>query len=148
MISPAKKLIYLLFISALFCSCYSGEAGKKKHVREKWFEYFFAFTTSPNDTMRLGTKDMFVEFQNHSEYKVDSVAIDFHNYGLFVMHPDDTLHAVNIPPNGHITLPVPRHYFGVHETARIIFLRSKELEFCFKTDSKHPDPTGDAYHCQ
>ena len=120
MISSFQKILLTFFISSLFSACYFSEASKKKHVRENWYEYFLAFTSSPDDTLRFGTKNMFVDFQNHSDYKVDSVAFDFENRGLLI-DSHDTLWTTNVAPKAKIGLRVPRHYWECLSRRKLFF---------------------------
>jgi hypothetical protein len=137
-ISPT---ISLLILSIIFLT--SCRKDEKKEVREKWFQYFFAFVESKH--AGIGTDSMLINFQNHSAYQIDSVVMIFHNKGLLV-NSKDTLIAKNIPAGKNLRIPVPHHFMGISHSVEFVFIRSKELEFCFDENLRTGER--DAYHCQ
>jgi hypothetical protein len=138
-----KKFLLLGILTFLFVSC-SNDAAEKKKMRNKWYEYFFAFVERAH--MGLGTDSTVVEFQNHTNYTVDSVAVIFSNKGLFANNID-TLYATNIRANAHKQMVVPYHKMGITKTAQIIFIRSKELDFRFSLGNSG-GKTEDPYYFQ
>jgi len=137
-ISPTLPLF--LLITFLLSSCTRDE---KKEVREKWFTYFFALVVPKHPG--IGTDSMIVDFQNHSDYPVDSVAMIFHNRGLLI-NSSDTLFAAHIPAGKSVKVPVPYHVLGVSHSVEFIYIHSQELEFCFKSNAARAQER-DPYHC-
>ena len=140
----APNIFFFIGIFSLLIFSCNNEEAKKKKVRNKWYEYYFAMVERAH--IGIGTDSTVVEFQNHSDYDVDSVAIVFNDRGLFV-NSFDTLHASNIHANAHKQIVVPYHVFGVSKTAQIIFIRSKQLEFCFTLNGKKMS-ADDPYYCK
>jgi len=139
----SKPVIGLLFSLLLF-SCHREES-EKKNIRNKWYEYFLAFVEAQN--VGIGTDSTYIDFQNHSPYKVDSAFMMFHNNGLFV-NSFDSIVARNVPPGGSVKIQVPKHALGVSRSVSFLSIYSKELEFCFHpTKDKDPD-NDDPYYCK